>query len=61
MRVVRHPRGAVAGTVLAIGSFDGVHLGHAALIARLVAEARARGLQSAVLTFEPLPREFFSP
>ena len=61
MRVVRHARGIPADTALAIGSFDGVHRGHAALMNRLVAEARARGLESAVLTFEPLPREYFSP
>jgi riboflavin kinase/FMN adenylyltransferase len=61
MRVSRHCRKAPAETALAIGSFDGVHLGHAALIARLAYEARDRGLESAVLTFEPLPREFFSP
>ena len=46
---------------IAVGSFDGVHRGHAALMARTVAEARARALESAVLTFEPLPREFFAP
>ena len=51
----------MAGTALAIGSFDGVHAGHAALLRRLVGESRERGLQAAVLTFEPLPREFFSP
>ena len=61
MRILRHPRGAGPDTALAIGSFDGVHRGHAALMARLVAEARARELESAILTFEPLPREFFSP
>jgi len=61
MRVVRHPAAAATGTALAIGSFDGVHVGHAALLRRLSAEARARNLESAVLTFEPLPREFFSP
>jgi len=60
MRIVRHPA-AAPGTALAIGSFDGVHVGHAALLRRLVGEARARDLTSAVLTFEPLPREFFSP
>jgi riboflavin kinase/FMN adenylyltransferase len=61
MRVVRHPREATGATALAVGSFDGVHLGHAALIGRLARQARAHGLESAVLTFEPLPREFFSP
>jgi riboflavin kinase/FMN adenylyltransferase len=46
---------------MAIGSFDGVHRGHAALVERLRREASSRGLAAAVLTFEPLPREFFSP
>src|SRR5688572_16071664 len=61
MRVVRHPAQAGAETALAIGSFDGVHLGHAALLGRLANEARVRSLEPAVLTFEPLPREFFAP
>lgn len=39
-----------------VGSYDGVHLGHKALIDRLVAEARTAGGQSVVLTFEPHPR-----
>jgi riboflavin kinase/FMN adenylyltransferase len=48
-------------TALAIGSFDGVHLGHRAMLERVVTQARARKLASAVVTFEPLPREFFAP
>jgi len=67
VRIVRHPtpspalpQGGGRNTALAIGSFDGVHLGHAALVGRVVAEARKRGLEAAVLTFEPLPREFFT-
>ena len=39
-----------------VGSYDGVHLGHRALIGRLIAEARANGGESIVLTFEPHPR-----
>lgn len=39
-----------------VGSFDGVHLGHQALLARLVAEARTAGGESIVLTFDPHPR-----
>lgn len=39
-----------------VGSYDGVHLGHRALIERLVAEARARGGESIVVTFDPHPR-----
>jgi riboflavin kinase/FMN adenylyltransferase len=46
---------------LTIGNFDGVHRGHAALLARVVEAARARGLVAAVMTFEPHPREFFAP
>lgn len=39
-----------------VGSYDGVHLGHRALIGRLIAEASANGGESVVLTFEPHPR-----
>lgn len=48
-------------TVLTIGNFDGVHLGHTSLLDRIVGEARQFGLAAAVLTFNPHPREFFSP
>ncbi|OAM52389.1 riboflavin biosynthesis protein RibF [Methylovorus sp. MM2] len=47
--------------VLAIGNFDGMHLGHQALLKRLVEVADATGLTAAVMTFEPHPREFFTP
>jgi riboflavin kinase/FMN adenylyltransferase len=46
---------------LAIGSFDGVHLGHRAMLDRVTHAARDRGIAPAALTFEPLPREFFAP
>ena len=46
---------------LTIGNFDGVHRGHRALIDRVMAKARELDLTSCVLTFEPHPREFFSP
>lgn len=49
------------GCVLTIGNFDGAHRGHQAIFQSLVAKARALGLQSSVLTFEPHPREYFSP
>lgn len=45
---------------LTIGNFDGVHLGHQKMLARLRHEAAARGLPTALLTFEPHPREFFA-
>ena len=46
---------------LTVGNFDGIHRGHQAMLQRLLAGARSRGLQACVLTFEPHPREFFSP
>lgn len=50
-----------APAAITIGNFDGVHQGHQALLARLLQQAGARGLPSTVVTFEPHPREFFSP
>lgn len=62
MRVFRgHSRPVPAPVVLAIGNFDGVHLGHAALVGRLAEVAGERQLAPMVLTFEPHPREFFAP
>lgn len=49
-----------APCALTIGNFDGVHRGHQAVLARLVARARALGVPSCVLTFEPHPREYFA-
>jgi riboflavin kinase / FMN adenylyltransferase len=46
---------------LTIGNFDGVHLGHRALLSRLLEAAKLRGIPSAVVIFEPHPREFFTP
>ena len=62
MRVFR-TLSALAPTpvALTIGNFDGVHLGHQAMLARLTAAARTRGIASCVMTFEPHPREFFAP
>ena len=44
-----------------IGNFDGLHVGHQAMLARLQDAARARNLASCVLSFEPHPRDFFTP
>lgn len=46
---------------LTIGNFDGVHLGHQAMLARLKDTADRLGLPACVMTFEPHPREFFAP
>ena len=46
---------------LTIGNFDGVHRGHQALLNELSEAAKSRGLPTAVLIFEPHPREFFTP
>ena len=54
------PERAEHGCVLTIGNFDGVHRGHQALLTKLTDKARVTGLPSAVLTFEPHPREFFA-
>lgn len=62
MRVFRgHSRPVPAPVALAVGNFDGVHLGHAAISRRLVEFAATSGLTPSVLSFEPHPREFFSP
>lgn len=52
---------SLRGAVAAIGNFDGVHLGHRALIAAARAEAAAKAKPLAVMTFEPHPRRFFVP
>lgn len=48
------------GSVVCIGAFDGLHLGHRALVRHAVARARALGVAAVAVTFEPLPREFFA-
>lgn len=53
-------RAAPQATALTIGNFDGVHLGHRALLERLRAVAEREHLLPAALTFEPHPREFFA-
>jgi riboflavin kinase/FMN adenylyltransferase len=62
---MRHTRGvpaAAAGpTALTIGNFDGVHLGHQAMLAELKRAAARLAVPACVLTFEPHPREFFAP
>ena len=64
MRILRHPAALEAadrGAVVAIGNFDGVHLGHQLVIRRAGEIARAAGAPLAVLTFEPHPYHVFNP
>lgn len=49
------------GCVVTLGNFDGVHLGHQAVLRQAADQAREFGLPLVVLIFEPLPREFFAP
>src|SRR6185437_1657662 len=51
---------APAGSVVAVGAFDGLHRGHAALLARVRERAMARALVPSVVSFEPLPRAYFA-
>jgi len=62
MRLTRGIPAAAAGpTALTSGNFDGVHLGHQAMLAELKRAAGRLGVPACVLTFEPHPREFFAP
>jgi len=48
------------GCVLSIGNFDGIHLGHRAVLSRLLKEAERLQVPSTVMTFEPQPAELFA-
>lgn len=48
------------GSVVTIGSFDGLHLGHRQLLDRVISKSRELGVPSVVMSFEPTPKEFFS-
>ena len=54
------PPHGLQGAVYAIGNFDGLHLGHQAVIERAVAIAKREARPSALLTFEPHPADFFA-
>jgi len=49
------------GCVATIGNFDGVHLGHQAVLGQLAEKAQALCAPTTVITFEPQPREYFAP
>lgn len=64
MRVLRdyqYAKSGDRGASAAIGNFDGVHLGHRAVIDIARAEAQRLGAPLGILTFEPHPREYFAP
>lgn len=65
MKLVRHlsdlPYDDLAkGSVVSIGSFDGLHVGHKQLLERVISKSRDLGMPSIVMSFEPTPKEFFS-
>lgn len=51
----------MSGSVVTCGTFDGVHRGHQAVLAEITRRARAQGLQSLLVTFEPHPLEVVNP
>jgi riboflavin kinase/FMN adenylyltransferase len=64
MELIRGLGGAglrASGCVLTIGTYDGIHLGHQALLARLHEQAARCRAAAVLLTFEPMPREYLVP
>lgn len=64
MEIIRHIENwnhLISRPILTMGSFDGIHLGHRALLQRVVQEAKAQGGRSVVLTFEPHPLRILAP
>jgi riboflavin kinase/FMN adenylyltransferase len=63
MRIYRHiPKvGFHSPCVLTIGNYDGIHLGHQKIINELLIESKKNQIDSAIMIFEPHPREFFTP
>lgn len=59
IRNIQHFPAASTGCALTIGNFDGVHLGHQAILRHLRQRASELGLPSVVMLFEPQPREYF--
>jgi riboflavin kinase/FMN adenylyltransferase len=57
----QHSRAFSKGCVASIGNFDGLHLGHQKLLTHLTNKAKALNLPSTIISFEPLPAEFFMP
>lgn len=64
MEILRHSEDrnlSISKPILSMGNFDGIHLGHQALLQRVVQEAKSQGGRSVVLTFEPHPLKILAP
>ncbi len=65
MQLYRHlphlKRSGETARAVTVGAYDGVHLGHQEILHRLTEHGRDAGLPTLVLSFEPMPKEFFSP
>ena len=63
MQIYRHiPKfGSHSPCALTIGNYDGIHLGHQDLINELLIKSKEKKIESAIMIFEPHPREFFTP
>lgn len=59
-RSLNHWSDATRGVALSIGNFDGVHVGHQALIRQVVAQSKAKQLVPTVMMFKPHPKDYFS-
>jgi riboflavin kinase/FMN adenylyltransferase len=65
MRLVRHIgdlpfEDLQRGSVVTIGAYDGLHVGHEQLLSRVRAASKAKGLPAVVMSFEPTPKEYFA-
>ena len=63
MKIIRSicPQVFDMGCVMSIGNFDGIHIGHQAIVKRVVQKAHSKNIPSVITTFEPHPHEFFTP
>ena len=58
--LINFPTHHIQGCVATIGNFDGVHLGHQAIIRELVNKSKILNIPAVLITFEPQPNEFFA-
>ena len=61
IRGLQNLRSSQLGSVVTIGTYDGLHLGHLSLLRRLAEHGARMSRPTMMLTFEPMPREFFAP